>query len=99
MVSRNALEKLSERANLIWAQMQDAKARNDNNSRPLQTEEAAKTALVLPFIQALGYDVFDHSQVVPEFTADFFRNQARRKGRLRHNARRGTRHHHRVQKG
>ena len=71
MVSRNAMEKLSERANLIWAQMQDAKARNDNNSRPLQTEEAAKTALVLPFIQALGYDVFDHSQVVPEFTADF----------------------------
>ena len=70
MVSRNALEMLSERANSIWVQMEEAKARNDNN-RPLQTEEAAKTALVLPFIQALGYDVFDHSQVVPEFTADF----------------------------
>jgi hypothetical protein len=36
----------------------------------LLTEEAAKTALVMPFLQALGYDVFDPSEVVPEFTAD-----------------------------
>ena len=34
------------------------------------TEEAAKTALVLPFFQALGYDVFNPSEVIPEFTAD-----------------------------
>lgn len=36
----------------------------------LNTEEAAKTALVLPFINALGYNVFDPREVVPEFTAD-----------------------------
>ena len=36
----------------------------------LKTEEAAKTALVLPFIQALGYDIFDPTEVVPEYTAD-----------------------------
>ena len=36
----------------------------------LLTEEAAKTALVLPFFQALGYDVFNPSEVVPEYTAD-----------------------------
>ncbi|AGH50380.1 hypothetical protein G432_13310 [Sphingomonas sp. MM-1] len=36
----------------------------------LLTEEAAKTALVLPFLQALGYDVFNPSEVIPEFTAD-----------------------------
>ena len=36
----------------------------------LLTEEAAKTAFVMPFIQALGYDVFNPSEVVPEFTAD-----------------------------
>lgn len=36
----------------------------------LKTEEAAKTALVLPFISALGYDVFDPTEVIPEFTAD-----------------------------
>ena len=34
------------------------------------TEEATKTSFVLPFIQMLGYDIFDPSQVVPEFTAD-----------------------------
>lgn len=36
----------------------------------VQTEEAAKTAFVMPFIQALGYDVFDPGEVVPEFVAD-----------------------------
>jgi len=36
----------------------------------LLTEEAAKNALVMPFLQALGYDVFNPSEVVPEFTAD-----------------------------
>lgn len=36
----------------------------------LLTEEAAKTALVMPFLQALGYDVFDPGEVIPEFTAD-----------------------------
>jgi hypothetical protein len=36
----------------------------------LLTEEAAKTALVMPFLQALGYDVFNPAEVVPEFTCD-----------------------------
>lgn len=36
----------------------------------IQTEEATKNAWVLPFISALGYDVFDPTEVVPEFTAD-----------------------------
>ena len=36
----------------------------------LLTEEATKTALVMPFINALGYDVFNPSEVVPEFTCD-----------------------------
>ncbi|UYV15426.1 type I restriction endonuclease [Porphyrobacter sp. ULC335] len=36
----------------------------------LLTEEAAKNALVMPFLQALGYDVFNPGEVVPEFTAD-----------------------------
>lgn len=34
------------------------------------TEEAVKTAVVLPFFQALGYDVFNPAEVIPEFTAD-----------------------------
>lgn len=36
----------------------------------LLTEEAAKTALVMPFLQALGYNVFNPAEVVPEFTCD-----------------------------
>lgn len=36
----------------------------------LATEEATKTALIMPFIAALGYDVFNPTEVVPEFTAD-----------------------------
>ena len=34
------------------------------------TEEATKTAMVLPFIRELGYDIFNPSEVIPEFTAD-----------------------------
>lgn len=34
------------------------------------TEEAAKTAFVMPFLQCLGYDVFNPLEVVPEFVSD-----------------------------
>ena len=36
----------------------------------IATEEATKTAFIMPFISALGYDVFDPEEVIPEFTAD-----------------------------
>jgi predicted type IV restriction endonuclease len=36
----------------------------------IQTEEATKTSLILPFIQILGYDIFNPSEVNPEFVAD-----------------------------
>ncbi len=36
----------------------------------IETEESAKHAFTLPFINALGYDTFDPTEVVPEFTAD-----------------------------
>ena len=37
----------------------------------VETEEATKNAFIMPFISAvLGYDVFDPSEVIPEFTAD-----------------------------
>lgn len=36
----------------------------------VNTEEATKTALVLPFFQALGYDVFNPLEFTPEFIAD-----------------------------
>jgi hypothetical protein len=39
-------------------------------SQRLETEEATKNARVVPFIRALGYDVFNPEEVVPEFTCD-----------------------------
>lgn len=36
----------------------------------IQTEEATKNAFVMPFLQCLGYDVFDPHEVVPEFISD-----------------------------
>lgn len=37
----------------------------------LNTEEATKNALVMPFLHSvLGYDIFDPTEVIPEFTAD-----------------------------
>lgn len=36
----------------------------------LETEEATKTSLIMPFFQALGYDVFNPLEFVPEYTAD-----------------------------
>lgn len=34
------------------------------------TEEATKNAFVMPFINILGYDIFNPTEVIPEFTAD-----------------------------
>jgi len=36
----------------------------------IATEEATKNAFIMPFIQALGYDVFNPIEVVPEYVAD-----------------------------
>jgi hypothetical protein len=50
--------------------LQALSARLDQQLAHIQTEEATKNALVLPFINALGYNVFDLTEVVPEFNAD-----------------------------
>lgn len=44
--------------------------RSRHASQHALTEEATKTSVVLPFIQALGFDVFNLEEVVPEFVAD-----------------------------
>ncbi|SFI38768.1 type I restriction endonuclease [Albimonas pacifica] len=38
--------------------------------RQAQTEEATKTSVILPFLQMLGFDVFNLDEVIPEFVAD-----------------------------
>lgn len=46
-----------------------AKVRQQGSA--IQTEEATKNAFVMPFINTvLGYDVFDPTEVMPEFTCD-----------------------------
>lgn len=41
-----------------------------DHSGAIATEEAVKTSVVLPFLSALGFDVFNPGEVIPEFTAD-----------------------------
>lgn len=41
-----------------------------NTRAMIQTEEATKNAMVMPFIQALGYNVFDPMEVTPELVSD-----------------------------
>ena len=47
-------------------------ARKVNELKPIiETEEATKTAFIIPFISdVLGYDVTDPREVIPEYTAD-----------------------------
>jgi predicted type IV restriction endonuclease len=39
-------------------------------------EEATKMGLIVPFFNALGYDVFDPTEMIPEFVADFATRKA-----------------------
>lgn len=41
-----------------------------NLKENIKTEEATKNAFIMPFIQILGYDVFNPTEVIPEFVAD-----------------------------
>ena len=42
----------------------------NKNKDHVSTEEATKTSMVMPFLQVLGYNIFDPTEVIPEFTAD-----------------------------
>jgi hypothetical protein len=51
-------------------QIMQLAARAEKMIPQLQTEEATKNALIMPFIQIMGYDVFNPFEVNPEFIAD-----------------------------
>jgi len=36
----------------------------------IQTEEAVKTSIIMPFFHMLGYDVFNPEEFIPEYTSD-----------------------------
>lgn len=44
--------------------------RNYIEQGALETEQATKMALVAPFIKILGYDIFNPTEVVPEYSAE-----------------------------
>jgi hypothetical protein len=54
----------------LFDQLRTIADRAAKQADSLATEEATKNALVMPFINALGYNVFDPTEVVPEYTAD-----------------------------
>jgi hypothetical protein len=51
-------------------QLRALSARIASMKEMIQTEEATKNAMVMPFIQCLGYNVFDPHEVTPELIAD-----------------------------
>lgn len=51
-------------------QIKELSSKISKRSERLETEEATKNARIMPFIKALGYDVFNPEEVVPEFTCD-----------------------------
>lgn len=51
-------------------QIKQFSKRIDSVKNDLLTEEATKTALIMPFFSMLGYDVFNPLEFTPEFTAD-----------------------------
>lgn len=51
-------------------QIQILSERIKQNSGLLENEEMTKNALIMPFLQSLGYDPFNPQEVFPEYTAD-----------------------------
>ena len=51
-------------------QLKQFSKRVESMKDSIQTEEATKTAIIMPFFAMLGYDVFNPQEFVPEFTAD-----------------------------
>ena len=45
-----------------------------NNRYTILNEEATKHALILPLLQALGYDIFNPNEVIPEYKTEHGRN-------------------------
>ena len=54
----------------ITGELREIASRIPDLRGKIETEEATKQYLVLPLIKALGYDVFNPSEVVPEYIAD-----------------------------
>lgn len=54
----------------LYSQLKGLAEKVDQLKDRIDTEESTKHAFTLPFINILGYDTFNPTEVVPEFTAD-----------------------------
>ena len=54
----------------LFDQLRTIADRAAKQADSLATEEATKNALVMPFINALGYNLCDPTEVAPKYTAD-----------------------------
>jgi len=54
----------------LYSQLKGLAEKVDQLKDQIETEESTKHAFTLPFINILGYDAFNPTEVVPEFTAD-----------------------------
>lgn len=54
----------------IKLKLEQLHGRVDSLKDQINTEEATKNAFVMPFIQILGYDIFNPTEVIPEFICD-----------------------------
>lgn len=55
---------------VLFEKLQSLSEREPKISEIVETEEATKQSLILPFFQILGYDVFNPLEFCPEYTAD-----------------------------
>lgn len=51
-------------------QIKTLSSRVEKLQNSVATEEATKTAIIMPFFQTLGYDIFNPEEFTPEFIAD-----------------------------
>lgn len=52
------------------SKLNELSKRINETKNNVKTEEATKMSFIMPFFQILGYDIFNSSEFVPEFTAD-----------------------------
>lgn len=55
---------------MIASTLQSLAQKSREYNSYMKTEEATKTVLVLPFIQALGWDIFNPKELIPEMVID-----------------------------
>lgn len=62
----------------VKAKIKEIAANIEKLGASITTEEATKNAFIMPFIRALGYDVFNPLEVMPEYTQDIGTKQGER---------------------